>query len=264
MITVRKLASLPDGTRERKLLRVIEAIVRGSQLPGEHYVLDLLRYMQEERALSALVRGRAGLIARNISARDDHPESESLQRELYLILTELESELGVEPGDWDLLPRTEEGSESGLSGVTIYAEQLRSPFNLGSIARTAVAFGVANLLISPGTRAHQHQRFLRSAMGAAASLHIEETPLSLSGGPVIALETGGTPVSRFVFPRAGVLLVGSEELGLSAEALASAEARISIPMSGAKASLNVGVAVGIALSWWSAAASPGGSAPDST
>jgi TrmH family RNA methyltransferase len=71
--------------------------------------------------------------------------------------------------------------------------------------------------------------------------------------PLIALETGGTPVSEFAFPTAGTLLLGSEELGLSREALDLAGARVSIPMAGEKRSLNVGVACGIALERWASA-----------
>ena len=67
---------------------------------------------------------------------------------------------------------------------------------------------------------------------------------------IVALELGGTPLSSFRFPECGVLLVGSEELGLSPESLELAEGRVSIPMAGAKRSLNVAVAVGIVLQAW--------------
>jgi TrmH family RNA methyltransferase len=49
------------------------------------------------------------------------------------------------------------------------------------------------------------------------------------------------------------MLVGSEELGLSPEALGIARAgRVSVPMAGAKRSLNVAVACGIVLQAWTA------------
>jgi TrmH family RNA methyltransferase len=72
--------------------------------------------------------------------------------------------------------------------------------------------------------------------------------------PVFALETGGVPIEEFSFPRRGLLIAGSEELGVSPRALAAADAslgRVSIPCYGAKASLNVSVAFGIALAAWS-------------
>ena len=71
------------------------------------------------------------------------------------------------------------------------------------------------------------------------------------GLPIFALETGGTPISEFSFPPQGICLIGSEELGLSPQALDRAEyGRVSIPMKGLKASLNVGVAFGVLLASW--------------
>ncbi len=70
---------------------------------------------------------------------------------------------------------------------------------------------------------------------------------------LLALEQGGTPLHRFHFPPRGVVIVGSEELGVSPEALLAADkmdGRVTIPLGGFKASLNVSVAFGILLSAW--------------
>ena len=72
---------------------------------------------------------------------------------------------------------------------------------------------------------------------------------------LFALELGGVPVDRFVFPARGMVLVGSEELGLSPEAIRLADqgrGRVSIPLAGAKRSLNVAVAFGILMQAWRA------------
>jgi TrmH family RNA methyltransferase len=71
--------------------------------------------------------------------------------------------------------------------------------------------------------------------------------------PCFALETGGTGIGDFSFPENGVMIVGSEELGVSPAALERADAslgRVSIRSYGAKGSLNVSVAFGIALHRW--------------
>jgi TrmH family RNA methyltransferase len=71
--------------------------------------------------------------------------------------------------------------------------------------------------------------------------------------PVFALETGGIPLAEFPFPRQGLLIAGSEELGISPQAMAVADAslgRVSIPCYGAKGSLNVSVAFGIVMQAW--------------
>jgi TrmH family RNA methyltransferase len=83
--------------------------------------------------------------------------------------------------------------------------------------------------------------------GEAAGVAAEE------GLPCFALETGGIDIAKFPFPRQGLLIAGSEELGVSPAALEKADAslgRLSIRTYGAKGSLNVSVAFGIALQRW--------------
>ena len=143
-------------------------------------------------------------------------------------------------------------------GIYVYAEDIRAPFNLGSIFRTAEAFGAEKLLLSEGCVSPEQPRAQRSAMGCTHFLPWEYCPLeSLPAGlPIFALETGGTPITSFSFPKQGIVLLGSEELGLSAEALKNVSAGIvSIPMKGIKASLNVAVAFGILMQYWTASLS---------
>ena len=143
-------------------------------------------------------------------------------------------------------------------GVYVYAEDIRAPFNLGSIFRTAEAFGAEKLLLSEGCVSPEQPRAQRSAMGCTQFLPWEYCPLEALPAdlPVFALETGGTPITSFSFPKQGIVLLGSEELGLSAEALKSVSAGVvSIPMKGIKASLNVAVAFGILMQYWTAALS---------
>ena len=77
---------------------------------------------------------------------------------------------------------------------------------------------------------------------------LDELPQDL---PVFALETGGCDLKDFKFPEKGICIIGSEELGVSPQALERATyGRVSIPMKGLKASLNVGVAFGILMQAW--------------
>ena len=143
-------------------------------------------------------------------------------------------------------------------GVYVYAEDIRAPFNLGSIFRTAEAFGAEKMLLSEGCVSPEQPRAQRSAMGCTQFLPWDYCSLAAlpANLPVFALETGGIPITSFTFPKQGIVLLGSEELGLSAEALKSVSAGIvSIPMKGIKASLNVAVAFGILMQYWVAALS---------
>lgn len=90
-------------------------------------------------------------------------------------------------------------------------------------------------------------------MGCIETMGYERVPLEAlpEDMPVFALETGGTPIEEFKFPERGICIIGSEELGVSPQALSRADyGRVSIPMTGLKASLNVGVAFGILMQKW--------------
>lgn len=160
---------------------------------------------------------------------------------------------GGQPG------RAPEGLVQGgrpRSGLRVYLEDIRSPFNVGTIFRTAEALGFEEVLLSPQCADPCHPRALRSSMGTVPMMPwrrctIEE---AASFGPLFALELGGVSVYRFDFPASGILVLGSEELGVSrtARTLAS-RGIVSIPMRGNKASINVAVAFGIAASFWAEA-----------
>ncbi|MDR0589092.1 MAG: TrmH family RNA methyltransferase, partial [Spirochaetaceae bacterium] len=144
-------------------------------------------------------------------------------------------------------------------GVGIYLEDIRSPFNVGAIFRTAESFGAEKLYLSPLCADPLHPRAARTAMGCVAILPWERLSAGLDAalaGPCFALETGGRALKNFPFPPRGVMILGSEELGVSPPALALADSslgRLSIPTWGAKGSLNVSVAFGIAMQAWAAA-----------
>jgi TrmH family RNA methyltransferase len=174
---------------------------------------------------------------------------------------------GQAPADWDLLDplsgRPDPAARRAFPGMFSYLEDIRSPFNVGSILRSSDAFGLAELILSPDTADPGHPRALRSAMGSASLVPWRRAGLDALAPPlaVFALELGGTPLEDFRFPEQGIVVVGSEELGVSAAALSRCDlGKVSIPMSGAKGSLNVGVAYGILLHAWSRSLSTAGHA----
>lgn len=146
--------------------------------------------------------------------------------------------------------------------VVIWIPHLRSPFNVGNIIRTAAGFGVAGVVLGEAVPELTHPRLRRAAMGATEMVPIvrggRDEAAQLLGGlhpKTVALETGGTDITRFSFPHAGIMAVGHEELGVPEEILRECyqdDTVVTIPHDGAKSSLNVGVAAGICLSWWQA------------
>jgi TrmH family RNA methyltransferase len=176
------------------------------------------------------------------------------------------AETGKDQADWDFTSKDghlDPEKRQIFKGMWVYMEDIRSPFNVGAMFRTAESFGVEKIILSPLCADPRHRRAERTAMGCVDIIPWERqelfsspynTPADNSEPlPVFALETGGVPIHEFRFPRHGLMITGSEELGVSPRALAAADAsfgRVSIPCYGSKASLDVSTAFGIAMYAW--------------
>jgi len=256
MFPVSKLRELSPRTRLRKIARILQGMemdAAGGHTPDPVYLQGMLGQMGN--GIPAGVEAAAAALSDGIPhARD----SRELIRGVNALRHAILSALHAEPAEWDLInPNTGLLDRSGLGTLSmdVYLEDVRSPFNVGSIFRTAEAFGARRVLLSPRTPLPSHPRALRTSLGAETALPWEQAELtaveSMTG--VFALELGGISIDRFTFPCSGIVLVGSEELGLSPEALRIADAqcgRVSIPLGGAKRSLNVSVAFGILMHAW--------------
>ncbi|GHV94291.1 RNA methyltransferase [Spirochaetia bacterium] len=187
-----------------------------------------------------------------------------IRRALNVIRHILLAETGRSPADWDFIDgegRLDPARRRPFPGMHVYLEDIRSPFNVGAMFRSAESFGAEKIFLSPLCADPRHPRAERSAMGCVDALPWERrdlfaAPNAAGSEPLFALETGGTPLGEFIFPRRGIIIAGSEELGVSPLALAAADAslgRVSIPCYGAKGSLNVSVAFGIVMQAWAQA-----------
>jgi TrmH family RNA methyltransferase len=286
MIPIHKLARLPASQRRRKLALVFSGLEREALAAGgtasidAYYATSLAGLALEDPKLPEEARVEIARL-RAESAPGDPSTAASVFRLCNVTRHALLAAAGTYPAEWDLIAPGDAarlGSPNGPSpeaasglerpfypGVAVYAEDIRSPFNLGSIFRTAEAFGAERVIVSPLCAPPDHPRALRSAMGCVDWLPWDRRSLDdlPSDEPVFALETGGTPIGEFDFPDRGIVIIGSEELGVSPEGLARATyGRVSIPMKGLKASLNVGVAFGILMDAWTAYLRCSASNPD--
>ena len=267
MIEPGKLFQLAGGQKRRKLALTFGALERDilgiaekgteysfTNIPRAEYIKEITRILLKDPKISpeAAAELNALLAAEPI---DELRLCNCARNHLLAII-------GTFPAEWDLViaPHPSLTNEDGtvkqrdfFPGVAVYAEDIRSPFNMGSIFRTAEAMGAEKVYISPCCVDPQQLRAVRSGMGCIETMGYERLSLDElpAGVPVFALETGGTDINDFVFPKQGICIIGSEELGVSPEALKRATyGRVSIPMKGLKASLNVGVAFGILMQEW--------------
>jgi len=267
MIEPGKLNQLEPGQKRRKLALTFGALERdidGVPEPGNEYSFKNLPRSEYTKRLVNIVLADPHLTEENKKTLSDLLAAEPFdeKRACNYARNALLSIIGTFPAEWDLIiaPHKAPTDENGLvkkrdffPGVCVYAEDIRSPFNLGSIFRSAEAMGAEKVFISPLCTDPDHPKALRSGMGTIETLGytrcaLDELPADL---PVFVLETGGTPIEEFNFPKKGICIIGSEELGVSPAALDRATyGRVTIPMKGLKASLNVGVAFGILMQKW--------------
>jgi len=149
---------------------------------------------------------------------------------------------------------------AGAPRFSALLEDIRSLWNVGSIFRTADGAGFDKLYLCGITGCPPRKEIAKTSLGAedvvawehhagaldvlpglaAGGVHIlvlEKTETSVPLADAIARGELGAPLC---------MVIGNEVSGVSAEALACAKSVCHLPMRGAKTSLNVAVAFGIA------------------
>jgi len=136
---------------------------------------------------------------------------------------------------------------------TLILDRVRDPGNLGAILRTALAAGVEQVLLTPGTVDASNPKVVRAAMGAhlhlpVATLKWETIAEAVAGSGVWLAEVGGeTPYTAVDWTRPVTLSVGGEAAGAGEQVRALAQGRVSIPMTAEVESLNTATATAIIL-----------------
>ena len=290
MIPLHKLVKLPRSQRLRKAAKIMgeaehrfAGTLRLERVEAEYLgsVVELLAGDEgfSSAQVQALKAAGASLISTETNltsagtVEDRTAENtKDIRRALASVYHLLMAETGRYPSDWDFIESSgalDPSKRHCFAGMQVYLEDIRSPFNVGSMFRAAESFGAEKLMLSPLCADPRHKRAERTAMGCVDVLPWERLPHdpfagsekgdtsipSFSDFPFFTLETGGIPLADFPFPSRGIMIVGSEELGVSPRALAAADAslgRVTIPSYGAKGSLNVSVAFGIVMQAWAA------------
>jgi TrmH family RNA methyltransferase len=133
-------------------------------------------------------------------------------------------------------------------------DALQDPGNVGTIIRTAAAFGVSATICLPGTVDLWNAKVVRSAVGAqfhhsCLTSTWDELDSFRADQPfdVWAADASGESVDGLRSPPRLALVVGNEGAGLSESSRARAERLVALPLSAMVESLNVAVAAGILL-----------------
>ena len=139
--------------------------------------------------------------------------------------------------------------------LEIAIENLERDFNMGTIVRSANAFGVRHVHVIG-----RKQWNKRGAMATDKYLHVHyymnadefAEEMKRRGRTVVAVDNvdGSVMLGSVTLPLNAVLVFGGEGPGLSNDLLAHAEHIVAIEQFGSTRSINVGVAAGIAMYRW--------------
>ncbi|MHB1701943.1 MAG: TrmH family RNA methyltransferase [Acidobacteriaceae bacterium] len=225
-------------------------------IEGEHLLLEALRSGLELTAVFAQA-GRERLL-RKLPLRASS-EVVVLNEDVFRSAVATEAPQGVAAllhapdfGREDLLRSAGETS-SAPTPLILVAAGLQDPGNLGTLIRSAEAFGATGVLALPGTVSPWNQKALRSSAGSTFRLPVVPGTmddlrwLQSMGVRLLAATMDGAPVEHANLKTAIAVLIGNEGAGLPPELLALAHERVAIPCPGPVESLNAAVAGSLLL-----------------
>ena len=139
---------------------------------------------------------------------------------------------------------------SGQSAVVL--DRVQDAGNVGSILRSASAFGFTQVLAFKGTAALWSPKVVRAGMGAHFGLHLVEglvmEDLAALNLPVLVTSShGGAAVQDRRWPWPCAWAFGHEGQGVSEALMALAQEKVRISQPGGEESLNVAAAAAICL-----------------
>jgi RNA methyltransferase, TrmH family len=170
---------------------------------------------------------------------------------------ELRSGIDVEPQLLDAVS----GLGSGTRALGVYEQRwstatgplcvalwgVHDPGNVGTVLRSAVAFGASSVAIGPDTADPFGPKAVRASMGAIFAMPVARVAsVAQLPAPTVGLVVGGAGTLRG--PGQGTLVVGAERTGLPEEVVAACDATARIDIAGD--SVNAAMAATIGLYEW--------------
>lgn len=147
-------------------------------------------------------------------------------------------------------------TESVDGKIVLALDGISDPANLGSMLRTAEAFGVSDIICSDQTVDLYSPKVLRGAMGSSFRVRVHRgdlstqlTKLKENGYHLYATALTGNDIflQQADFSKKCVIVIGNEGNGVSKEILELCDQSILIPMAGKNESLNAAAATAVVL-----------------
>jgi TrmH family RNA methyltransferase len=159
----------------------------------------------------------------------------------------------VEPPQWTWAHIL--GGQGSEAALIVVLAGIQDPGNLGTILRSAEAFGASGVISLPGTVSAWNPKAVRASAGSVFRLPVLATgeqecmeALREAGTKILATTTHGAEPADLV-DLAGPIafVIGNEGNGVPANLIARSDVRITVPCPGPVESLNAAVAASVLL-----------------
>jgi TrmH family RNA methyltransferase len=229
----------PDGYCAIEGMRILEEAIRS----GLKFKAVFFRVSAENRAERLLPQLAA------------HVETLLLPDKLFASAVPSETPQGVAALVRCKIFKLEDVLAKSQSGPLLAIAGVQDPGNLGTILRSAEAFGAGGALLGEGTVSSFNSKVIRASAGSVFRLPIVQTKLAAIldqlrelGLRLIATSSHkGTPLDQARLTGPLAIFIGSEGAGLPRDLLAEMTDTVVIPHSPTVESLNAGVAASIVL-----------------
>jgi TrmH family RNA methyltransferase len=250
-----------EGRHNALVKELRRAFARGELTLDGYYAIEGLRILEEAIRSGVKFRSvffsesglaRAGRLLPQIGA---HVETLVLPDKVFAGAVASETPQGVAAlARWkefsleEVLARAQAGPLLVIAGV-------QDPGNLGTILRSAEAFGAGGAVLGDGTVSPFNPKVVRASAGSVFRLPLVRAKMSDAlvrlrehGLRLVATSSHkGTPIHRAKLSGPLAIFVGSEGSGLARDLMAQMDEVVAIPHSEKVESLNAGVAASILL-----------------
>ena len=144
------------------------------------------------------------------------------------------------------------------SAKILLLDGINDPGNLGTMIRSAEAFGFKDVILMPGTADVYNEKTLRASMGSIFRLNIlnktyDDIKKLKSCYRILSADMDGLDIRNYKKDSKIIIAIGNEANGLSQEMREITDDFIKIPMEGEIESLNAAIAASIIMNrlmWW--------------
>jgi RNA methyltransferase, TrmH family len=250
-----------EGRHHAQVKELRQAFSRGELTSDGYCAIEGFRILEE--AIRSGLRFRAVFFSESAAARAEkllsqlgaQVETLLLPDKLFASAVPSDAPQGVAAlARWSQLS-LEEVLAKSKAGPLLAIAGVQDPGNLGTILRSAEAFGAGGVLLGQGTVSPFNPKVVRASAGSVFRLPVVRARLSDAFGLmkehglrlVATASHKGTPLDQAKLSGPLAIFVGSEGAGLSRDLIKEMDEVVAIPQAPQVESLNVGVATSIVL-----------------